>query len=137
MARKRASDKAAVIEAYGGKCTCCGESEPLFLVVDHVNDDGASHREEIGYGRTTDGRRRVGSGSIMYVWLVANAFPEGFQLLCANCNLAKQSGGCPHRRVLVDVGQQVERHVANVKVAGSKPVIHSIVVDVLNHALVA
>ena len=98
QARKRQADKAAVIAAYGSKCKCCGESEPMFLCVDHVDDDGAAHRERIGYGRTTDGRRRVGSGSIIYAWLVANQFPEGFQLLCANCNLAKQSGGCPHKR---------------------------------------
>lgn len=95
---ERARQKAAVIAAYGGKCTCCGETEPVFLCVDHVADDGAAHREAIGYGRTTDGRRRVGSGSIIIAWLVRNNFPPGFQILCASCNLAKQSGVCPHQR---------------------------------------
>jgi len=33
----------------------------------------------------------------MYKWLVANDFPPGFQVLCANCNMAKdRPGGCPH-----------------------------------------
>jgi hypothetical protein len=96
----RVANKSKVIKAYGGKCFCCGESEPSFLCIDHINDDGASHRELIGYGRTTDGRRKVGSGSIMYAWLVKNGFPEDFQLLCANCNMAKQSlGYCPHKRM--------------------------------------
>lgn len=92
MRQVRAANKAAVVTAYGAKCRCCGETEPAFLVVDHVDDDGARHREVIGQGA-----RRIGSGSIMYAWLVANGFPEGFQLLCANCNTAKQSlGTCPH-----------------------------------------
>jgi len=33
-----------------------------------------------------------------YRWLVENDFPEGFQILCHNCNFAKSHnpGGCPH-----------------------------------------
>lgn len=96
----RAANKLKVIEAYGSKCACCGETEPYFLCIDHVDNDGARHREEIGLGRSTDGRRKVGSGSIMYAWLVKAGFPEGFQLLCANCNMAKQSlRYCPHTRL--------------------------------------
>jgi hypothetical protein len=91
--RKRASNKSLVIEAYGAACACCGESEPAFLTIDHVNNDGARHREVIGHGV-----RRIGSGSVMHAWLVENNFPEGFQLLCANCNMAKAAlGQCPHR----------------------------------------
>lgn len=96
---KRRQNKVDVIEAYGGACACCGESEPVFLCVDHIENNGASHREQIGYGRTTDGRRKVGSGSVMNSWLVKNGFPGGFQLLCANCNLGKQRGICPHQNV--------------------------------------
>ena len=29
-----------VFEFYGNKCSCCGETEPLFLTVDHINNDG-------------------------------------------------------------------------------------------------
>ena len=37
------------IMAYGGyECACCGEAEPLYLSIDHVNNDGAQHRKELG-----------------------------------------------------------------------------------------
>lgn len=78
-----------VLEAYGGKCTCCGESHPEFLAIDHVNEDGAKHR------------RHIGGGANMYRWLRKQGFPkEEFQLLCHNCNFAKSKyeGGCPHQR---------------------------------------
>lgn len=75
-----------VFAAYGGyKCACCGETQPKFLQIDHVDNDGAEHRRETG-------------GSI-YSWLKKNGFPQkGFQVLCANCNSAKgYYGRCPHQ----------------------------------------
>jgi len=55
-----------VYAAYGGfKCVCCGETEPRFLQLDHINDDGAKHRKE------------VGTGSAFYSWLKKNGFPPG------------------------------------------------------------
>lgn len=106
-----------MIDAYGGACVCCGEVETAFLCIDHIQNDGARHREQIGQGV-----RQIGSGSVMMAWLVQQGFPSGFQLLCANCNQAKASVGvCPH----VGVAQLVERDVANVKAAGSFPVTHS------------
>lgn len=73
-----------VLAAYGGKCTCCGESTPEFLVIDHINNDGAAHRKEIG-------ARNI------YIWLRREGYPEGFQVLCHNCNIAKEFyGACPH-----------------------------------------
>jgi hypothetical protein len=76
-----------VLEAYGGKCQCCGETEPVFLVVDHINNDGAEHRKQLG-------------SKMFYVWLRQNGFPkDNFQLLCWNCNMAKQLlGQCPHQK---------------------------------------
>ncbi len=78
---------------YGEKCTCCGETEPLFLTIDHVNNDGAAHRRSMPDGRYATGER-------MYRWLRDNDFPAGFQVLCMNCNLGKQRNGgvCPHHR---------------------------------------
>lgn len=74
------------IAEYGAKCVCCGEDEQAFLVFDHVNDDGAEHRKS------------VSSGLIVW-WLAQNDYPDTIQLLCANCNMAKQysPGGCPHQ----------------------------------------
>lgn len=76
-----------VFAAYGGyRCNCCGESEPRFLQIDHVNNDGAKHRRQMG-----------GGGNHLYLWLKRNKYPEGFQVLCANCNYAKRFGPCPHQ----------------------------------------
>lgn len=79
------------IAAYGGnKCSCCGETEPLFLTLDHVDSDGSKHRKEIG---TTGGQK-------LYRWLIKNNFPKGFQVLCSNCNHGRfRNGGvCPHKQ---------------------------------------
>lgn len=78
--------KLRVIEAYGGVCRCCGESNPAFLVLDHVNDDGAE-------------QRKIAGRKASWRWARDRGYPKTLQLLCANCNMAKQfnPGGCPHR----------------------------------------
>jgi hypothetical protein len=84
----------AAIEAYGGKCACCGEDEEAFLVLDHINDDGHQHRASLGYGRMST----AGAGVPTYRALRQEGWPEGIvQVLCANCNTAKMRGECPHR----------------------------------------
>src|SRR5439155_12426082 len=45
----------AAILAYGGRCACCSEVEYDFLQLDHVNNDGGQHREEITGCRGTSG----------------------------------------------------------------------------------
>ena len=79
------SGKRLVFDHYGRSCVCCGESEELFLTIDHVNNDGAEHRRAIGPD--------------ICAWLLKNDFPEGFQVLCYNCNCGKQRNGgtCPHQ----------------------------------------
>ena len=81
---KKRRDK--IITAYGGKCVCCGESTPEFLAIDHVHNTGA------------DERRQYGGGGI-YNQVIKDGFPDKYQLLCHNCNLAKGFyGECPHVR---------------------------------------
>jgi len=78
-----------VIAAYGSICVCCGESRTDVLTIDHVKNDGAHHRHEIGRG-----------GTIFYTWLRKQGFPQDgrFQLLCFNCNRARYFYGvCPHQ----------------------------------------
>jgi len=80
----------SAIKAYGGyRCACCGETEPLFLTLDHVNNDGKSHRKMLG----------TLGGAKLYKWLRDNNYPSGFQVLCSNCNHGKQRNGgiCPHK----------------------------------------
>jgi hypothetical protein len=78
--------KKEVIDHYGGKCKCtpCSVEELDFLTIDHINNDGAKHRKEIG--------------SNLYRWLKKNNYPEGFQVLCCNCNYSKylNGGACIH-----------------------------------------
>lgn len=88
-ARATKKIKNIVVQAYGGKCACCGESELSFLSVDHMNGDGRKHRTSLGY---------KSGGRIFHYWLRRNNFPEGFQILCRNCNWAKYAfGKCPHQ----------------------------------------
>lgn len=78
-----------VLLAYGEMCKCCGEQTREFLQIDHINNDGAKHRKEFG----------LKSAQAMYTWLRKNNYPRGFQILCANCNTAKQYyAGCPHQK---------------------------------------
>lgn len=81
-----------LLAAYGGRCACCGEDTPEFLTVDHIRGNGAEHRREL----MTPGRK-----VLLYPWLRRNGYPkDNFQLLCANCNMAKGRGKiCPHARL--------------------------------------
>lgn len=81
--------KQKVIDAYGGVCTCCNDDFIGRLTIDHKNNDGAEHRRSLGSK----------GGSSFYHYLVVNGFPEGFQVLCASCNLSKFTMGyCPHHK---------------------------------------
>jgi hypothetical protein len=82
-----------VFAAYGGyKCNCCGESEPMFLSIDHIDNNGAEERRSGLY---------AGSGIGFYMWLRKSGFPSGYQVLCMNCNTGKHKNGgvCPHQSV--------------------------------------
>ena len=100
--RERVKD--AVCAAYGGyECACCGETEKLFLTIDHINNDGAEHRRKIT-------GKRHSAGYHTYIWIVKNGFPEGFQVLCMNCNHGKRmnNGICPHQVRCNDQSKDVE-----------------------------
>ena len=78
-----------MIKAYGGACACCGETEPLFLELDHVRNNGAEDRIVNGGGAKLLGR------------LMKAHWPkEDYQLLCSNCNQGKRRNGgvCPHKK---------------------------------------
>src|SRR3990167_1413451 len=36
-----------IIRRLGGKCACCGEATPEFMTIDHIHNDGASHRKRV------------------------------------------------------------------------------------------
>jgi hypothetical protein len=80
--------KDEVFEKYGKVCSCCGETEPVFLTIDHVFGGGARDRKSA-------------SDKNLYSRLKKQGFPPGYQTLCWNCNCAKGLRGttrgiCPH-----------------------------------------
>jgi hypothetical protein len=85
-------EKDLVFNHYGGyKCACCGIEEKAFLSIDHINGGGNKHRRSIGI--------KSGSGVHLYHWLVVNEFPEGFRVLCMNCQFGYRILGlCPHQK---------------------------------------
>lgn len=77
----RARLRKEMIAAYGGKCSCCNETDPVVLVLDHINDDAPVDRiinnHKGGYRMYADLRRR--------------GWPkDNHQLLCHNCNFRKE-----------------------------------------------
>ena len=79
-------------------CNCCGENFHIdFLDVDHIvgkrQIDSEPELVKIGYSSKLE-------GIMLQSWIVRNNFPDGFQILCTNCNTAKgmkkNNNKCPH-----------------------------------------
>lgn len=84
------------LKAFGNKCSCCGETHPFFLTLEHIN--GA-----------IDKHPAVTNSRCQY----SKAKQEGwdrtkYEALCWNCNCAKgKYGQCPHRSgVTVEVAYE-------------------------------
>jgi 5-methylcytosine-specific restriction endonuclease McrA len=72
-----------VVSAYGGECVACGETEPLFLTLDHVNNDGHVLRKESSHATSAS----------LYRWVKKHNYPDSIQVLCMNCNFGKARNG--------------------------------------------
>ena len=80
--------KLEMIQAYGGKCSCCGLDIPEFLTLDHPEGNGAADRRQ----------RKTNGGYGMYIQLKKEGWPSTFRLLCWNCNCSiGRYGYCPHQ----------------------------------------
>ena len=88
---RRITLKRELMDAYGGVCHCCGEAELAFLTLDHLNDNGAEHRRELGASATSG----------FYAWLKNHGYPQnlGLVVACFNCNSGRAANGgtCPHQ----------------------------------------
>ena len=72
------------------KCACCGEKNIEFLSINHLEGGGIAHQEKL--------RKK---GTTLYAWLIKKHFPEGYNVLCFNCNHAQgHYEKCPHERVI-------------------------------------
>jgi hypothetical protein len=80
-----------MLKAYGNKCSCCGETEKVFLTLDHLRNDGYLER------------RVAGNGTVLYMKLKRQGWPQdGYTIACYDCNCgrAKNGGICPHRSLV-------------------------------------
>jgi hypothetical protein len=82
-----------VYSAYGGQCSCCGESEQKFLSIDHINNDGYLDKSVRGIKPTAE---------TLWLKIIRENFPLKYQILCFNCNIGKNlnNGICPHNNLI-------------------------------------
>jgi len=74
-------------QAYGNKCSCCGETNKYFFTIDHIFNDGNIERRESGKGKH------------IYRKLRELNYPQDrYRILCFNCNMGRERNGgiCPH-----------------------------------------
>ncbi len=71
--------KETILSHYSPKLECqlCGFNDIRALSIDHINGNGNKHRKKI-FGHNA-------SGSKFYRWLKRNNYPDGFRVLCGNC----------------------------------------------------
>jgi len=97
--------KKEVIGVYGGKCECCGETNLVFLTIEHKFHDGKAHRKACNRNVYADLKRRK--------------FPKniGIGVLCHNCQFAsKIMVVCPHK--VRKIEQEIENESATSTFAG-------------------
>lgn len=78
-------ERLVAIAHYGNVCACCGEDRIEFLSIDHIHGGGQKHRKSLTVS--------------IYRWLKREGYPEGFRILCHNCNMSLGFYGyCPHQK---------------------------------------
>jgi hypothetical protein len=86
-----------IYDMYGWECACCGEDNPDFLSLDHINEDGGKERKNGTVAKT-------------YKLALKENDPTKYQILCYNCNMGRSfrgiDGVCPHK---LPVGWRFEK----------------------------
>jgi hypothetical protein len=82
MRQYRIELKEEVFRHYGCgelKCARCGFEDVRALSMDHIDGSGSEHRKQLK------------SPNKFYPWLKKNGYPDGFQVLCMNCQFIKKA----------------------------------------------
>ena len=109
-----------VIEHYGAECACCGERRIQFLAVHHLDGGGIEHRKEIRSQYLN-----------IYNYLVQNDFPDGYGIMCHNCNSSYGFYGyCPHQlerdeitdedTIRIEYERSLERKLKHARATGKR-----------------
>lgn len=76
--------KYRIMCAYGPnglpQCAQCGIHDIDVLTLDHIHNNGAAERK----------RLKIFGGVYFYKHLEKSGYPDGYQVLCMNCNLKKE-----------------------------------------------
>ena len=84
--------KDKVMRMYGEECYCCGESNKLFLTIEHLGNWGKNHRKASG-----------GGTAMLKDILSWDYSPDYIAIACYNCNMAaRYNGKCPHANAIID-----------------------------------
>lgn len=96
--------KLKVISQYGRTCGRCGETRLGCLEIDHVNNDGAKQRKELGVAT------KANWTTAFYRYLSAINFETEYhlQVLCANCHALKHWTGDWEDEELMSTPKEVE-----------------------------
>lgn len=87
------------LQAYGGKCACCGETAVAFLTFDHISP----LRRNIDQIARESARMRKELRELRN----SNWPPCNIQILCMNCNFSKGSSDfCAHSKDTVEEALQ-------------------------------
>ena len=99
LRRRRQINFNSALQHYGATCSYCGQTNQLYLTIDHIEGGGNKFRKAINL-------------DTMPAWLRRNNYPDGFQTLCFNCNCGKSKIGelavlelLAENRRLTDKGQ--------------------------------
>ena len=100
--KTRQINRLKMLMHYSGgvaKCHCCNELNIEFLTIDHINGGGRQHVMSLNCS--------------LQEWIIRNEYPDGFRVLCMNCNFAiGKYGYCPHvekSRVIVELPSEPRR----------------------------
>ncbi len=76
--KNRAALREIVYSRYSNgtmACVICGEARGDCLSIDHIGGGGNKHRTE----------HNLKGGYVLQQWLKKNGFPDGYRILCMNC----------------------------------------------------